>query len=167
MTDTNKWYLAQLKPNSHAIALRNLARQGFEAFLPMHDTTVRTRGRFVSRSKPLFPGYIFVSLDVNGGSWRSVNATQGITKIVSFGNKPAEIPLQFVQELKCRCDDEGRFNQDEKLKEGDEVVVTYGPFADVVGRILSISEDQRVWLLLDLLGQKSKLAVDRSALQAV
>lgn len=121
----------------------------------------------MSRSKPLFPGYIFVSLDVNGGSWRSVNATQGITKIVSFGNKPAEIPGQFVQELKDRCDDDGQFNQDAQLQEGDEVVVTHGPFADVVGRILNISEDQRVWLLLDLLGQKSKLAIEPTALRAV
>ena len=33
------WYVVQFKPNSHKIALRNLQRQGFETFLPMHEVT--------------------------------------------------------------------------------------------------------------------------------
>ena len=50
------WFLAQMKPNSHDIANRNLTRQGFETFLPLQEETRRTRGRFVTRRRPLFPG---------------------------------------------------------------------------------------------------------------
>jgi len=167
MTELKKWYLAQLKPNSHAIAQRNLERQGFKAFLPMYQATTRQRGRFVSAAKPLFPGYIFVAFDAGGSVWRSVNATQGITKLVSFGSAPAEIPPEFIADLRQRCDESDQVISDTTLKEGTSVVITRGPFTNAVGRILSMDEKQRVWLLLDLMGQQSRLAVDRSAVQAV
>jgi transcriptional antiterminator RfaH len=96
-----------------------------------------------------------------------VNATQGITKLVSFGSVPAEIPPEFIADLKQRCDESGQVISDTTLKEGASVVITHGPFTDAVGRILSLDEKQRVWLLLDLMGQQSRLAVDRSAVQAV
>jgi hypothetical protein len=59
----NQWYLIQFKPNSHRVAERNLHRQGFQTFLPMQKITRRKASRFVSDLKPLFPGYMFVSVD--------------------------------------------------------------------------------------------------------
>ena len=56
LTHATSWFLAQMKPNSHDIANRNLTRQGFETFLPLQEETRRTRGRFVTRRRPLFPG---------------------------------------------------------------------------------------------------------------
>lgn len=50
------WFLAQFKPNSHKIAVRNLARQGFRTFLPMLEETRCARGRFTQQMRPLFPG---------------------------------------------------------------------------------------------------------------
>ena len=59
------WFLAQLKPNSHRIAERNLARQGVRTFLPLQEETKRARGRFTTQMRPLFPGYLFVAFDVD------------------------------------------------------------------------------------------------------
>ena len=59
-----RWFLAQCKPNSHNVAKRNLVRQGFSVFLPLQETTRRARGRFVTQMRPLFPGYLFVVLNV-------------------------------------------------------------------------------------------------------
>ena len=56
------WYLIQFKPNSHRLAERNLRQQGFETFLPMQKITHRKISRFVNDLKPLFPGYMFVSV---------------------------------------------------------------------------------------------------------
>ena len=88
------WFLAQLKPNCAKIADKNLARQGFRTFMPMEEETRQRNGKFVTANKPLFPGYIFVALDVTRGLWRSVNSTYGITRLVSFGKEPA--PEQFT-----------------------------------------------------------------------
>ena len=87
------WFLAQLKPNSHRIAEKNLRRQSFATFLPMQQETSRRNGRFVTTVKPLFPGYLFVALDTSAGGWHRVNNTYGVTRLVSFaGNLAGEKP---------------------------------------------------------------------------
>eukprot|EP00657_Telonema_sp_P-1_P000536 TRINITY_DN11027_c0_g1_i1.p1 TRINITY_DN11027_c0_g1~~TRINITY_DN11027_c0_g1_i1.p1 ORF type:complete len:157 (+),score=46.76 TRINITY_DN11027_c0_g1_i1:35-505(+) len=92
-TETNViWFLAQLKPNCARIAVRNLERQGFRTFLPLHQQTIRRETRFANRTQPLFPGYLFVAVDAADGGWSAINGTQGVTRLVGFGSRPAQVP---------------------------------------------------------------------------
>ena len=103
----NDWYLIQFKPNSYRLAERNLHRQGFETFLPMQKITRRKASRFVSDLKPLFPGYMFVSVNSELAPWRSINSTIGVSRLVSFEGKPKPLPLQLISGLMLRCDASG------------------------------------------------------------
>lgn len=161
------WFLAQVKANSHNIAERNLLRQGLRTFLPMQEETRRVRGKFVTQMRPLFPGYIFVSLDILRGRWRVVNSTYGVTRLVSFGDEPAPVPLDLVSELMLRCDRDGKLLPPRLLNPGDEVKVTKGPFADFVAKVESIAPDQRVWVLMDIMGSQTRVAVRAEHLRSV
>ena len=161
------WFLAQVKPNSHAIAERNLSRQGFEIFLPMQEQTSRIRGRFVSRIRPLFPGYVFVLMEMAKGHSRVVNSTLGLTRLVSFGGRPQPVPDGLVQHLRARCDDAGCFQTGRQLQPGDQVAVTSGPFAEFVAKVETLSPDQRVWLLLDFMGNQTRISLNADQLRAV
>ena len=161
------WFLAQFKPNSHRIAERNLMRQGFRTFLPLYEETTRVRGKFTVQKRPLFPGYLFVALDMLQGRWRAVNSTYGITRIVSLGKEPTPVPLDLVSQLMLRCDQEGKLLPPKLLKPGDEVTMTKGPFADVIATIQSVTPDRRVWVLMDIMGGQTSVAVDASQLRAV
>ncbi|WP_163846445.1 transcription termination/antitermination protein NusG [Pseudooceanicola aestuarii] len=160
------WFLAQLKPNCAAIADKNLTRQGFATFLPMEEETRQRSGRFVTARRPLFPGYIFVAFDVAQGVWRKVNSTYGVTRLISFGGGPAPVPADLVAGLKARCDDTGQLVPDATPQPGDTVRVTHGPFADFVARVESIAKDQRVWVLMDLMGGETRVAVNPRHLRA-
>ena len=116
------WFLAQVKPNSHNVAERNLARQGFQTFLPLQEATRRARGTFVTQMRPLLPGYIFVMLDRLQGGWRAVNSTCGITRLISLGNEPTPVPRDLVSQLMQRCDREGKLLPPELFKPGDQVI---------------------------------------------
>jgi transcriptional antiterminator RfaH len=153
------WFLAQLNPNCGPLAERNLKRQGFKTFLPLEERTRRLRGRFVATVSPLFPGYIFVSLSAVGGHWRSINSTNGVTRIVSFGGVPAPVPNDIVTSLMERCDDTGTLLPPKLLKPGDKVQLTSGPLADLVATILSIAPDRRIWVLMDIMGGQTRVAV--------
>lgn len=159
------WYLAQTKPNCLAIAERNLARQGFRTFAPRIQETSRYRGRFVTRLAPLFPGYVLVAFDAGRSAWRTVNSTYGLTKLVSFGGYPAEVPQALVEELAARCDAAGELRPEAALQPGDQVKVTSGPFSDFAATIGSIAPDRRVWLLIDLMGRETRVAVPPEALR--
>lgn len=160
------WFLAQLKPNCAKIAVTNLDRQGFDTFLPMEEQTRQRNNRFVTSLQPMFPGYIFVALDAAQGLWRKVNATYGITKLVSFGAAPAQVPDDLVSALMARCDQSGCMIPASDLKPGDRVTVTQGPFADIVGEITEIDPERRVWMLMDLLGRQTRLALRPEQLRA-
>lgn len=163
--DDTAWFLAQLKPNSALIAKRNLARQGFQTFLPSHGETARHKGRFVTRDKPLFPGYIFVAFDPGKGGWHAINSTAGITRLVSFGAEPRAVPSGIVASLMQRCDETGKLLPPPVLKAGDSVQLTTGPFADFIATVERIAPDKRVWVLLDLMGQKSRIEIEADRLR--
>lgn len=161
------WFLAQLKPNCAQIADRNLRRQGFMTFLPMEEETRRRQGRFVTVLSPLFPGYIFVAFDMARDFWRRVNATLGVVRVVSFGKDPAPVPPDIVLRLMQRCDSTGRLRPPEGLMPGDHVRLTSGPFTEFVATVEKLASDRRVWVLMDLMGGPSRVAVQVERLRLV
>jgi len=161
------WFLVQTKPNSHRIAERNLSRQGFRTFLPLQEETKRARGKFITQMRPLFPGYLFVAFDVQTGGWRTVNSTYGITRLVSLGNAPTPVPLDLINQLILRCDEEGKLMPPKMFAPGDEVAVTKGPFADFIATIESVTPDRRVWVLMEIMGRETRVAMDAHNLKEV
>jgi transcriptional antiterminator RfaH len=153
------WFLAQLKPNCARIAENHLARQGFETFLPLEEETRQRNGKFVTAERLLFPGYIFVALDIACGPWRKINSTQGITRLVSFGKAPAEVPAGLVSELMRRCDASGRFRAVDVVTCGDQVTLAKGPFAGFVAEVERIAPDRRIWLLMEIMGGQKRILV--------
>ena len=154
----SRWFLAQLKPNAHAIAQRNLLRQGFVTFHPLMDETQRKNGRFVTVQRPVFPGYIFVEFDTASGGWRAVNSTYGVTKLVSFGADPAEVEPGIMAALMHRFSADGAAPEI-SFKKGDILRAGEGPFVDFVVEVESLAPDQRVWVLLDLMGRRTRVAI--------
>ena len=160
------WFLAQLKPNASAIAERNLQRQGFRTFLPVGEETRPRNGKFVTTTQPLFPGYIFVAVDVARGLWRKVNATHGITRLVSFGKTPAAVPRDLVSQLMARCDTAGKLLPPGPPKPGDRVTFARGPFANFVAEVEKVAPDQRVWVLMEFMGGQTRVAIRPEQLRA-
>ena len=64
MSSSKPWLVARSKPNQEKIALKNLERQNFEFFQPTFKTTLRKYNKFKEIIKPLFPGYIFVAINL-------------------------------------------------------------------------------------------------------
>ena len=161
----NQWYLIQFKPNSHRLAERNLQRQGFETFLPMQKITRRKASRFVTDLKPLFPGYMFVSVNTELAPWRRINNTIGVSRLVSFDGKPKPLPLQLVSGLMLRCDTSGSLLSPKSLSKGDSVEMLAGPFANFIATVDIIDPEQRIWVLMDFMGQKTRMQVTTDQLQ--
>ena len=97
-----KWFIAQIKQNSYQSAIQNLERQDFETFLPKMEITERKANKFVVKNVYVFPGYLFVCFDPHNNSWIKINSTYGVSKILTFSNKPSEISSDFILALKDR-----------------------------------------------------------------
>ena len=154
---SEEWFILQFKSNSHHQAKKNLTRQGFEVFLPLDDTTSRNLSRFVSTSKPLFPGYMFIRFDKAKPEWHKINNTYGVSRLITFNSIIKPIPTTFVHSLMKRYDLLGKLIPTEKLKKGDQVKVLKGPFANFIATVEEYEADQRIWILIDLMGRKSRI----------
>lgn len=161
------WHLALVRPNCLNVALRNLERQRFKVFLPRDMKTHRRGGKFVDVPCPLFPGYIFVSFSSDSLAWRKINSTYGIARLVSFGNRPATVPLEFMNGLIARCDEGGFIRPLSALSPGDDVILKSGPFAQFIAKVETLSSDKRVWVLLDLMGIKTRVLARSEQLQRI
>lgn len=161
------WFLAQYKPNSHRIAVRNLTRQGFPTFLPLLEETRRIQGKFTTRMRPLFQGYLFVALDPSQGGWRAINSTNGITRLVSLGTEPTPVPPDLVSQLRQRCDASGKLLPPRLLQPGDQVTVSAGPFTDFVATIETVAPERRIWVLIEFMGGKTRVALSAEQVRAV
>lgn len=163
---TQPWYVAQLKPNAEAIAKRNLLRQGIQIFAPFEQLQTRRARKLVQTCKALFPGYLFVSFDPYAVSRRTVNSTMGISRLVSFAeDRLARVPPELISSLMRRCDPSGRLLPPCQMQGGDKVHVTKGPFAEFVGTVEQLASDQRAWILLEILGKHTRVAIKSADLR--
>ena len=165
--NTPSWYIVQFKPNSHKIAVRNLQRQGFETFLPMHEVTRRTAAKFETVIRPLFAGYMFVACDPEKAPWRQINSTYGISRMLSFAAGPKRMPDALIAGLRARCDSVGKVLPLESFEAGQPVEMHSGPFANFIATVEQMASDARVWVLLDFMGKETRVQVDRQQIQAV
>jgi transcriptional antiterminator RfaH len=154
---SKEWFILQFKSNSHHLAAKNLNRQGFETFLPLHETTSRRLSRFINTSKPLFPGYMFIRFDKAESEWHKINNTYGVSRLITFNSILKSIPTIFVDHLMMRYDLSGKLLPIKKLKKGDQVTVLKGPFANFIATVEKYEADQRIWILMDLMGRKTKI----------
>ena len=161
----NDWYLIQFKPNSHRLAERNLQRQGFETFLPMQKITHRKVSRFVSDAKPFFPGYMFVNVNSDLAPCRTINSTIGVSSLVSLEGIPKPLPLQLISGLMLRCDASSTMFPLNSFSEGDHVQMLTGPFANFIATVETIDPKQRIWVLMEFMGQKTRMQTTANLLQ--
>ena len=165
--NTPSWYIVQFKPNSHKIAVRNLERQGFDTFLPMHEVTRRTATKFETVTRPLFAGYMFVACDPGNAPWRQINSTRGVSRMLSFAEGPKPMPEALITGLRARCDSVGKVVPLEDFEAGQSVEMHSGPFANFIATVEQMASNARVWVLLDFMGKANRIQVDRQQIQAV
>ena len=151
------WCVAQIKTNSNKSAIQNLERQGFETFVPKMEKTQRQENKFLVKNVYVFPGYMFVCFDPHILTWTKINSTYGVSKILTFGNKPAKISSNLILELKNRYEINSNPTQNEMLQKGDSIKFITGPFTDLIAKVESVNEKYRIWILLEAMGGRQRL----------
>lgn len=165
---TQRWYVVQSQPNCELKAVAHLNRQGFETYLPRYLKRSRHARRVELVARPLFPRYLFVSIDMGAQRWRSIYSTVGVSCLVCSGDVPTAVADKIVNGLKTREDENGlvRLQLQPNLRVGDAVRVLDGVFADCLGLYEGMRDSDRVAILLDLLGRKVRVTVDADAVAA-
>ena len=165
---TSRWYVVQTQPHAETKAMGHLIRQDFAVYLPRYLKRRRHARRVETVAAPLFPRYLFVTVDMETQRWRSIHSTTGVARLVCNGDDPAPVPSEVVAALQRREDDGGfvKLERRQQFAPGERVRVVDGVFADNLGLFEGMADRERVAILLDLLGRKVRILLDEGAITA-
>lgn len=148
-----RWYVAATSVLREDVAEINLVRQGFRTFLPRRRTTVRQPRRFTTGHSAYFPGYIFISLDLERDRWRSINGTLGVKSLLPGGGPPTPVPKGFVESLIEATDEAGFVSLQPSLSAGARIKPLSGVFVDFIGTIDKVNGNERVTALFQVMNR--------------
>lgn len=156
-----RWYLVQTKPRQESVALLNLERQGYRAYLPRTRLNKRRRGKWQSVVEPLFPGYLFVYVEPGRSSLAPVRSTIGARGLVYFGDLPASLDEATVEQIRRHevAQVDGRGGDLPVIRPGQVVTIIDGPFSGLNGVFQMAKSSDRVMLLIEVLGAPQSVAL--------
>lgn len=163
-----RWYVVYTKPGKERVAEGNLARQGFEPYLPRIQAKRRHARRVTDVAAPLFPRYLFVALDLDNHAWRSVNGTYGVVRLVAFGERPAPLPESVVPELQARESEDGVIRETaiRSFRKGERVEIADGALGASDAVFEARDGNGRVMVLLNMLGRSVSVRMSEDRVRA-
>ena len=160
-----RWYVVKCHSGKETLAKLHLERQGFSTFLPFAPGKLSpSRHRSPKGRVPLFPGYLFVQMDLGQQRWRCVNGTIGVSYLVQFGAKPSPMPHGMTEMLIENTNDEGLFSFHEKIQPGDKVRIYGGPMDEFLGELVRLDGKGRGIVLMEFMNRKIDMVVPETSL---
>src|SRR5262245_19731087 len=165
----DRWYVAKTKSGQDRIALDNLKRQLFEVYYPQITIERYRAGRIRRDCESLFPGYVLVRFALETATWRVINSTRGVYRLLSFAEdgRPSALPEGEIERLQER-EKQGKLFVSEilTLRRGDQIRLKVGPSVDQIGQVIR-TRGERVEFLMRLLGRKVRCIAPMHALELV
>ena len=159
------WAILQFKPNAHKLAERNLNQQGFKTFLPFEGVSEYKNQKLITTHRPLFPGYMFVAIERKDMPWQKINSTYGVSKLLTLTEEPYIVDDNVVSSIMANCNHDGVLLPQKQFSKDDCVRIISGPFDDFFAKVLSIDKNQRIWILINIMGQATRTLVKAKQLK--
>ena len=116
----------------------------------------------------LFPGYIFVKLSKTTQNWSPINSTKRVSYFVRFGLDYARVPTNIFEFIRINLDNTvDKLIELNKIKSSDKVQISDGAFKNCLAIFKSYKSDERVILLLNLLGQEQSIDIKKDFVVAL
>jgi transcriptional antiterminator NusG len=158
------WYAVWTRSRHEQVVRDQIARKGFEVFLP----TVARWSRWKDRKKkidwPLFPGYCFARFDAR--ERLPILKCTGVVSIVSFDGDIVPIPEHEIDGIRRLVESDLQYDPCPLIREGMMVEVIHGPLKGVIGRLVRKGAHARLVLAVDLIGQAVSVEVDAADVKA-
>ena len=160
-----QWYAVATRPRMESAARENLERQGYEVCLPELRLRKRRGGRWQAVTEALFPGYLFVALDLEHDNAAPIRSTVGVRGLVRFGLHSPAMPVGSVDFLLGQTPQGVQGETPLPFSAGDRLRIARGPFAGLEAVYQMQRGADRVQVLLALLGREHSVAVDLDDLE--
>ena len=171
--DGRAWYIVQTysgyenkvkKSLEQRVKSMDMGNKIFQVIIPTEDEIEIKDGQRKTVSRKLFPGYVFVQMIMADNSWYVVRNTPAVTGFAGATaderSKPTPLADAEVDKiLRQMTTAQPRINVGFQI--GESVMVTDGPFSDMIGIVDGIDVDKgRVRVLVSMFGRETPVELD-------
>jgi transcriptional antiterminator RfaH len=149
---TRYWYALRVKAHKERSVAEYLRTREVELFAP--TIRVKPKNPRSAKERPYFPGYLFIHVNLQEEGLQSFSWIPGTRGLVTFGDDPAIVSANLIQELQNRI---AQLNAQGGLKsvdfhKGQRVRIVSGPFEGYEAIFdMRLSGKERVQVLLRFL----------------
>ena len=170
--DTKEWYTLRTF-SGHEKKVRRyleseverLGMQGQvgEIMIPKETVYEMRKGKKRTREKRLYPGYIFLSLDMDSELQYMIKGLPSVIGFLSVDGEPQPLREDEVRRMLGKADEarEAGAQPEIPFKPGDPIKVTDGPFSSFTGFVEEVFPDKmKVKVMVSIFGRKTPLELD-------
>lgn len=160
-----RWYAAYTSAHHEKRVAAQMAARELDYFLPTYCSPRRWKDRRMTLQVPLFPGYVFVRMDLRDRL--RVLQIPGIAKLVGFDGRPAALPDEEIDKLRAGLSNGLRAHPHPYLSVGCRVRVRTGPLQGLEGILVRRKNVSRFVISLDLIMRSVTVEIDVSELERI
>ena len=175
MESEKNWYVIHTYSGYEKKVKDNLERKvrsmGLEnvierILVPEEDEIDVKDGRKRTVRRKIYPGYVFVEMEVNDRSWYVVRNTPGVTGFVGSATKPVPLEPQEVRRILKSPGIEKEVRPQISVEIGEQVRIISGPFDNFYATITEINNEKGTLKgLIDMFGRETSVEVDYSQIE--
>jgi len=139
-----------------------------EALVPTQEVVEIRKGKRVTVTRRLYPGYVLVDMDLNERTMHDINNIQGVIKFVGAGRTDPQ-PLreeEINKILGVEVEEEEETREDIPFPAGQVVQVTQGPVSAFSGTVQEVYPDKgKVKVEVSLFGRPTSVELDYTQLK--
>lgn len=144
------WYVLFVQHNKERSVAAQLEAMKVVQMLPLYYVRRRWSDRIQKVSVPLFPGYAFCRVSLDGTGPR-ILSIPGVVRFVGFGGHPTPIPDAEVDIIQQLANSSHAYRPWSFLVPGQLVRVEQGPFRGLSGKITQVRKCSYLVVSLEFL----------------
>jgi transcriptional antiterminator NusG len=184
---TDKWYTLKVLSNFEQKAQKLIEKKleqepeskefFHEVLMPSEIVTTVKQGKKTARVRKLYPGYLFVRMNIydeenptelNAKAYYFINSINGVTDFIG-GKSPVQLSKKEIDTIKEHI---AKFQNEEVPKSyydvGQQVTILDGPFVGLQGAISEVdTEHQKLKVLVSIFGRDTPVELENWQVERV
>jgi transcription antitermination factor NusG len=158
-----RWFVAHTKPRREKKLVEQCQRKEISATLPCYSSAHKYRGKTVVFQKPLFPGYVFLQLQL--GQKDFVRQTDHVANLLEVFDQ--ETFQQQLHDILLALEAKVGVRLAPAIGEGMRVRIKSGPLQGIEGWVEQRHGMTTVLLRLDFINQAAAVKIDAESLELI
>lgn len=140
-----------------------------EVLVPTEKVVEVKDGQKKTTTRKVFPGYIFVHMEIDNETWHVVKSTPKVTGFIGGSRTPPPIPEAEVRRITNQmAADEVKPKPVMEFERGEEVRIIEGPFATMKGRVEEVNQARgKLRVMVSIFGRPTGVELDFTQVERV